>query len=224
MKNENKGKRQRKKVRYDQMLKTQVKKKRSPRAPIAIGVALAVCAVLIPVFIFCLQGDGDGKETDYVCISVQDYGDIVLELYPDVAPKTVNNFKKLVSKGFYKNSTFHRIIDDFMIQGGKSASGKKADTITGEFASNGWKNDLLHTRGVISMARSDRPNSASSEFFIVQTEHASWLDGDYAAFGRVISGMDVVDAIAGVDTNASDAPEEPVIILNIRFVEKPESN
>ena len=158
------------------------------------------------------------EETDLVCISVEDYGVIIVELYPDVAPITVANFKKLVSENFYENSSFHRVIDDFMIQGGKSSSGEKADSIVGEFESNGYDNDLLHTRGVISMARANYVNSASSEFFIVQTEHADWLDGDYAAFGKVVYGMNVVDKIAGVDTDAYDAPEKTVKIGDVYFV------
>ena len=161
------------------------------------------------------------EETDLVCISVKGYGVIIVELYPDIAPITVANFKKLVSDGFYKGSGFHRVIDDFMIQGGKSASGERADTIVGEFESNGYDNPLLHTRGVISMARTSFTNSASSEFFIVQTAHADWLDGDYAAFGKVIYGMEVVDKIAGVDTDASDAPERDVVISSIYFVRSP---
>ncbi len=162
------------------------------------------------------------EETDLVCISVKSYGVIIVELYPDVAPITVANFKKLVSENFYEGSSFHRIIDDFMIQGGRSVSGERADTIVGEFESNGYDNDLLHTRGVISMARANYVNSASSEFFIVQTEHADWLDGDYAAFGKVVYGMKVVDKLAGVDTDAFDAPEDEIKISDIYFVKDAE--
>ncbi len=186
------------------------------------ALTLALLLLLLPFLASCRKDRKEYKKTneptDLVCISVKDYGSIVIELYPEIAPITVANFKSLVAAGFYTESSFHRIIDDFMIQGGRSASGERAETIFGEFTSNGHRNDLLHTRGVISMARTSYPNSASSEFFIVQTKHASWLDGDYAAFGKVISGMKLVDRIAGVDTNASDAPEDDVIIREIYFV------
>ena len=158
------------------------------------------------------------QPTDLVCISVEGYGDIVVELYPEEAPITVANFKKLVGQGFYTSSTFHRVIYDFMIQGGISASGARAETITGEFAQNGHQNDLLHTRGVISMARTDAPNSASSQFFIVQTAHADWLDGKYAAFGKVVYGMDTVDRIAAVGTDYFDEPLQAVTIREAFFV------
>lgn len=136
-------------------------------------------------------------------------GDVIeLELYPDKAPKTVANFEKLVREGFYDGLIFHRVIKGFMIQGGDPTgtgySGSD-ETIVGEFASNGIKNDLSHTRGVISMARSMNPNSASSQFFIVH-EDSTFLDGNYAAFGKVVSGMEVVDAIAGTQTNSADKP------------------
>ena len=181
------------------------------------ALALATALTLLPALVSCGKKD---EHPNFVCIEVQNYGEIEIELYPEIAPKTVANFKKLVAEGFYTGSSFHRIIDDFMIQGGQSASGKEADSIYGEFESNGHDNDLKHKRGVISMARANDPNSASSEFFIVQTEHAYWLDGDYAAFGEVISGMDVVDRIAGVVTNYYDAPINDVIITKISFINK----
>lgn len=143
-----------------------------------------------------------------VKIEMENGGVIELELYPDKAPKTVANFEKLVKEGFYDGLIFHRVIKGFMIQGGDPTgtgySGSD-ETIVGEFASNGIKNDLSHTRGVISMARSMNPNSASSQFFIVH-EDSTFLDGNYAAFGKVTSGMEVVDAIAGTQTNSADKP------------------
>lgn len=127
-----------------------------------------------------------------------DLGEIVLELYPDVAPITVANFLKLVGEGFYDGLTFHRIISGFMIQGGDplgNGMGGSKDKIKGEFLQNGFNNTLKHSRGVISMARSMMPNSASSQFFIMH-EDAPHLDGAYAAFGKVVEGMDTVDRIA----------------------------
>ena len=159
--------------------------------------------------------------TDYVKITVKGYGDIVLRLRPDVAPKSVANFQKLVKNGHYEGKIFHRVIQEFMIQGGGydgTNTLHKADTVQGEFKSNGVQNDLLHVRGVISMARTDDPDSASNQFFICDatSEH---LNGKYAAFGYVLAGMDTVDKIAAVETNGSDKPLENVIILSVTFVE-----
>ncbi len=161
------------------------------------------------------------KETDYVIIDVQDYGKIAVRLFPDVAPETVENFKKLVSKQFYDGLIFHRVIESFMIQGGgitQEYTEKDADTIKGEFSSNGFENNLRHIRGVISMARTNVKDSASSQFFIMHKE-SPHLNGDYAAFGFTVAGMDVVDAIAAVATNTSDMPKKNVIISSIRFAE-----
>ena len=133
-----------------------------------------------------------------VKITMQGGGEIELELYPDVAPVTVANFKKLVEEGFYDGLTFHRIIKGFMIQGGDplgNGMGGSSEKIVGEFAINGFNNTLRHTRGVISMARSQMPNSASSQFFIMH-EDAPHLDGSYAAFGKVTKGIEIVDEIA----------------------------
>lgn len=130
-------------------------------------------------------------------IEIENYGTIALTLDADIAPVTVTNFVDLVQDGFFNGLTFHRIIDGFMIQGGcpnGDGFGGSARNIQGEFASNGIKNDLAHTRGVISMARSNDPNSASSQFFIMH-EDAPHLDGDYAAFGQVTSGIEIVDKI-----------------------------
>lgn len=137
-------------------------------------------------------------------------GTLKVELYPEVAPNTVNNFIYLVKRGFYDGTIFHRVIPGFMIQGGDpegTGMGGPGYGIQGEFAMNGFQNGLRHTTGVISMARSQRPNSAGSQFFIM-VDDAPYLDGQYAAFGKVTEGMDVVDRIASVKTNFSDKPKE----------------
>lgn len=133
-----------------------------------------------------------------VKITMQGGGEIELELYPEIAPETVANFKSLVEQGFYNGLTFHRIIKGFMIQGGDplgTGMGGSDKKIKGEFMANGFNNPLKHTRGVISMARSQMPNSASSQFFIMH-EDAPHLDGSYAAFGKVTKGIEIVDEIA----------------------------
>lgn len=137
-------------------------------------------------------------------------GDVIkLELYPEIAPNTVNNFISLVKKGYYDGIIFHRVIEGFMIQGGDPkgvGSGGPGYTIKGEFAKNGFKkNNLRHARGVISMARTMMPNSAGSQFFIMH-QNAPHLDGQYAAFGKIIEGMEVVDKIAAVETDYADKP------------------
>ncbi len=166
------------------------------------------------------------EQTDYVLIDVKDYGKILVRLYPDVAPLTVANFKKLVAEGFYDGLIFHRVIDNFMIQGGDpdgNGTGGSDEEILGEFSSNGFTNNLKHKRGVVSMARSDNPNSASSQFFIChKTSKVEHLDGSYASFGYVVYGMDVVDDIADVKTNADDKPLKDVVISSIKFVTVPE--
>ena len=162
------------------------------------------------------------NKTVVVTMTVQDFGDITIELYPDKAPNTVENFLSLVRSGFYSGLIFHRVIKGFMIQGGGFDTGfdqKLAKAIRGEFIANGFmSNDLKHTRGTISMARTQDPNSASSQFFIMH-EDAPHLDAQYAAFGRVTEGMDVVDKIASVKTGRygyySDVPKEPVVIKEI---------
>ena len=160
-------------------------------------------------------------ETNFVKINVKDYGSIVVELYPETAPITVANFKKLVSEKFYDGLIFHRVIETFMIQGGgitQQYMQKECDTIKGEFSANGVTNDLLHTRGVISMARTTVMDSASSQFFIMHQD-APHLDGQYAAFGMTVEGLEVVDKIAAVETDYYDMPLENVVIESIRFVE-----
>ena len=153
-------------------------------------------------------------------IEVKGFGTIMVELDKEAAPKTVENFEKLVSEGFYDGLTFHRIIKGFMIQGGDPLGNGTGDSkvkIPGEFKSNGWDNPISHKRGVISMARAQNPNSASCQFFIVH-EDSEFLDGDYAAFGYVTDGMDVVDAIASVDTYPNDMPCKKVVIKKISIV------
>lgn len=146
--------------------------------------------------------------------------EILLELYPEIAPVTVENFLKLVNDGFYNGLTFHRIIPGFMIQGGDPSgdgTGGPGWTIKGEFSSNGVENNLAHKRGVISMARAMDPNSAGSQFFIMHAD-APYLDGQYASFGKVLEGMDEVDRIAGVKTNFQDAPWEEVIMDKVEEI------
>lgn len=154
-------------------------------------------------------------------IDVENYGTITVDLDGTAAPETVKNFVSLAQDGFYDGLTFHRIIDGFMIQGGDpdgNGTGGSDQTIKGEFSENGVENNLSHTRGAISMARSDDYDSASSQFFIVH-ENSTYLDGSYAAFGYVIEGMDVVDAICAdaqpTDNNGSIAAEEQPVITSI---------
>ncbi len=152
-----------------------------------------------------------------VTIEMENGGKIKLELYPDIAPITCENFEKLVKQGFYDGLTFHRVIPGFMIQGGcpnGTGTGGPGWNIKGEFSSNGVKNDLKHERGVISMARSMMPNSAGSQFFIMH-EDAPHLDGQYAAFGKVVEGIEIVDAIAEVATNSQDKPITPQIMKKV---------
>ena len=159
--------------------------------------------------------------TSYVQIDVKDYGTIVAELYADTAPITVANFLSLVDSGFYDGLTFHRIISGFMIQGGDpngNGTGGSSQRIKGEFSANGVQNDLKHTRGVLSMARSSAMDSASSQFFIMHAD-APHLDGSYAAFGHVVEGMDVVDEIASVATDFRDKPKTPVVMKCVKVVD-----
>ena len=153
-------------------------------------------------------------------IEMQDGGVMIAELYEDVAPVTVDNFLALANKGFYDGLTFHRVIPGFMIQGGcpkGNGTGGPGYHIKGEFAANGVKNDLRHTRGVLSMARAAQPDSAGSQFFIMHAD-APHLDGQYAAFGKVIEGLEVVDRIASVRTDYADKPLTPVVISSIREI------
>ena len=145
-----------------------------------------------------------------VTIEMENGGVIKVELYPEIAPNTVNNFVSLVKKGFYDGLIFHRCISGFMIQGGcplGTGTGDPGYSIKGEFTQNGFKNDLSHSRGVLSMARAMDPNSAGSQFFIMHAD-GPFLDGQYAAFGKVTEGMDVVDGIVAIPTDWNDRPRE----------------
>ncbi len=146
-------------------------------------------------------------------------GDIMEgELYPEVAPISVENFLKLMDQDFFKGLIFHRVIPGFMIQGGgydAKMNHKDCPSIKGEFRSNGVQNDLLHTRGVLSMARTMIPDSASSQFFIMH-QNAPHLDGEYAAFGKVTSGLEVIDTIVSADRDRQDCPHSPIVIKTIR--------
>ena len=165
--------------------------------------------------------------TVLVEIDVKDQGKILVELYPDAAPVTVENFLKLVDAKFYDGLTFHRIINGFMAQGGcplGNGTGDSGTNIKGEFSQNGFHNPLKHTRGVISMARSANPDSASSQFFIMHQD-APHLDGAYAAFGKVVSGMEIIDALCQntpvMDNNGTVHPLYAPVIHSIRRVETP---
>ncbi len=152
-----------------------------------------------------------------VIIEMENGKKIKIELYPEIAPISCANFEKLVNSGFYDGLIFHRVIPGFMIQGGcpdGTGTGGPGWNIKGEFSSNGVKNDLKHTRGVLSMARSMMPDSAGSQFFIMH-EDAPHLDGQYAAFGKVIEGMDVVDEIAETPTDFRDKPVKPQIMKKV---------
>ena len=157
-------------------------------------------------------------EVPVVTIKVKDFGIIKAELYPDKAPNTVNNFISLANSGFYDGLIFHRVIEGFMNQGGDPngvGTGGPGYSIKGEFSNNGYtNNDLKHTAGVLSMARANNPDSAGSQFFIM-AEEAPHLDGDYAAFGKVTEGMDVVEAINSVETKSNDKPLKDVVIESI---------
>ena len=170
-----------------------------------------------------VSGCGTPKENPKVKVEMENGKSFVLELYPEYAPKTVDNFVSLVKAGFYDGLTFHRVIPGFMIQGGDpqgTGMGGSDKTIKGEFSQNGVKNDLKHERGVISMARSSDPDSASSQFFIcTDTAGVAHLDGAYAAFGKVLEGMDVVDEISAVETDANDMPTTPVVMKTVTIVE-----
>ena len=161
-------------------------------------------------------------------IKVKNFGTMTAELYPEKAPKTVANFVKLAEADFFEGLIFHRIIKGFMIQGGgydESMQDKDADAIKGEFKANGFmNNDLKHTRGVLSMARTSDPDSASSQFFIMHAD-APHLDAQYAGFGKLTDGFDVLDAIASVKTGnfgwyMQDVPKEPVVIESIKVISK----
>ncbi len=199
---------------------------------------IALAALLIFAFCACsqkqlpqksetAQGSTDdisfvqtSEQTNFVKLEMENGDKIIIELYPEIAPKTVANFKKLVSENFYDGLTFHRVVKDFVIQTGDptgTGAGGSKETIFGEFGINGFSNNLSHKRGVVSMARlSNDYNSASSQFFICHADAVS-LDGSYAAFGKVIAGMDTVDKIASVPVTSSK-PNQKQVISTARFV------
>lgn len=194
------------------------RKRRKKRILLGVILAACVCAILAAVLI---RMKGSQKDTagDYTAeIVVKDYGTITVALDKEAAPKTVENFVSLAKSGFYDGLTFHRVIEGFMIQGGDpngDGTGGSDQTIPGEFSANGYDNPLSHTRGTISMARAQDYDSASSQFFIMQEDNTS-LDGQYAAFGHVTSGMEVVDAICqdavnGDSNGVLPAEDQPVI-------------
>ena len=156
-------------------------------------------------------------ENPIMTITMADGGKIVCELYPEKAPQSVRNMIALANKGFYDGLIFHRVISGFMIQGGcpkGTGTGGPGYCIKGEFKLNGVKNNLSHKRGVVSMARAQSPNSAGSQFFIMHAD-AKHLDGQYAAFGKVIEGMDVVDRVAGTPTDFRDRPQTPQVMKTV---------
>ncbi|MBQ4151342.1 MAG: peptidylprolyl isomerase [Clostridia bacterium] len=156
-----------------------------------------------------------------VQIEMENGGIIKVELDKEAAPETAANFEKLVKNGFYDGLIFHRVIKGFMIQGGDptgTGCGGSGENIVGEFAANGFNNPISHVRGVISMARSQHPNSASSQFFIMHAD-ALYLDGNYAAFGKVVEGMDVVDEIADVATDFSDRPRMDMVMKKVTWID-----
>jgi len=209
----------------------EVQQEKKSRVWLILAVCLLVAAALTVIIISAVNSKKSettaapaassavsSENLHHVEIEIADYGTVKAELYSDIAPISVENFLSLAESGFYNGLTFHRIMDGFMIQGGDpTGTGYNGSdkTIKGEFASNGVENNLSHTRGVLSMARSNDPNSASSQFFIVQTD-STFLDGNYAAFGMVTEGMEFVDQICK-DTPVQDnngtvlAADQPVI-------------
>ena len=188
---------------------------------------LLVSAMLALIFASCgNEGSSSGSDfevTHTVEMKIKDKGTIKLELYGNLAPQTVENFVSLASDGFYDGLIFHRVDSGFVIQGGDpegTGYGGSGKAIYGEFTENGFDNSLSHDRGVISMARTNNPNSATSQFFIcLSGDYKSSLDGKYASFGRVTEGMDVVDAIAAVSVNGNDRPLADVVIESVKVKE-----
>ena len=187
-------------------------------------ILCAAAAALLAVVLVWVFSSGDSytlrDAADPVAtITMEDGSKIIVELYPDMAPNTVQNFIELANSGYYDGLIFHRVISGFMIQGGDpngNGTGGPGYSIKGEFASNGYTaNTLSHERGVISMAHSTAYDSAGSQFFIMHAD-AAYLDGEYAAFGKVVSGMEVVDEIASVNTNSSNKPLTEQVIKSIR--------
>lgn len=199
-----------------------------------LALIIVACCVVVGFVVGLVWGLNSKKQaaaavdpvaTNHIEIEVRDYGTIKAELYGNIAPITVENFVKLAREGFYDGLTFHRIISGFMIQGGDpndNGTGGSSQTIKGEFSANGVENPLKHTRGVLSMARSSLPDSASSQFFIMHQD-APHLDGQYASFGKVTEGMDIVDAICQntpvTDGNGTVTRENQPVITAIRVVD-----
>lgn len=189
-----------------------------------ISLVLLIC-ILTVFFFSCSEKAAEpvytGEGGDIVVIKVKGYDEVIrVQLCPEYAPITVANFKNNVEAGVYDNTIFHRVIKNFMIQGGDptTAGKERTENIKGEFSENGVNNTLKHERGVLSMARANDYNSATSQFFICHsTEGCAHLDGLYAAFGYVLSGMDTVDAIAGVTTNFDNRPMVDIVIESITF-------
>ncbi len=190
-----------------------------------------IIVALLAISLVMLAGCGGGEEKTegigihHADIEIADYGTVKVELDGDTAPITVQNFMDLANEGFYDGLTFHRIIDGFMIQGGDpngNGTGGSDEAIKGEFSSNGVENDIAHEKGVISMARSQDPDSASSQFFIMVAD-APYLDGEYAAFGHVTEGQEIVDKIAAdakpLDDNGTIAPEDQPVITTIKITD-----
>ncbi|MGM9606093.1 MAG: peptidylprolyl isomerase [Oscillospiraceae bacterium] len=196
--------------------------------PVKFLLPSILCVLLLLAGLICLfagKGSKTPAGTYHADIAVRDYGTITVALDGDAAPKTVENFVSLAQSGFYDGLTFHRIIEGFMMQGGDpngDGTGGSGTTIPGEFSENGSDNDLSHTRGAISMARSQDYDSASSQFFIVQ-EDSTYLDGSYAVFGYVTDGMDVVDRICAdaqpIDNNGTIAADAQPVISSITVYE-----
>lgn len=195
---------------------------------ILILLSLIMCTSLV-----CCKSKDDSKsgangKTVMIEMKIKDHGTVKLELYPDIAPITVENFVKLAKSGFYDGLTFHRIYPGFMIQGGDpdgNGGGGSGENIKGEFKANGVENTLSHTRGVISMARSKSYDSASSQFFIMHKD-STFLDGQYAAFGKVTEGMDVIDSVASVECSynmidqANTTPVNPPVMEYVRVIKE----
>lgn len=215
---------QRQRIQEELLRKEQEAKRRKNTTIIA---SISICLVVVIILAVALwpRNESADPNTQYIAtINIKDYGTIKVELDPKNAPITVANFVKLAESGFYNGLTFHRIIEGFMMQGGAPASeADAADTIVGEFTANGYDNQLKHTRGVISMARANAYDSASSQFFIVH-EDSPHLDGKYAAFGKVIEGIEVVDAVCEAakptDGNGSIAKADQPVINTITIEKK----
>ncbi len=191
------------------------------------GMASVMLALAMLTALTACGNSGTEAKHDKVQVEMQGGGTFVIELYPEYAPATVENFKNLVADGFYDGLTFHRVVEDFMAQGGDpkgDGTGGSKKTVKGEFSSNGFKqNTLSHTRGVISMARSSNPDSASSQFFICYSDDCKFLDGSYAAFGKVIEGMEVVDGFLQAERTPNSmgelaTPVTPIVMEKVTLL------